>query len=404
MIADSWFGCYGGSLKDWIVPQAMSHPAKFSRKLISRMYAHALEEQWLTPGDLVLDPLCGVALGGTAAVHAGMRWLGVELEPSWAELGRACLEKHRKTWEWMGRSMPEIIQGDARFLLDLLASRGPMAGVVSSPPYVGGGHHPDQTGSWGGLQAEKAIGLGTEEAASYGQTHGQIGRMPEGEISAVITSPPYNLPFSQDHPGTHGGKRGRDRDTEPGRFVRYGDTTGQIEGLPSGDVNAIITSPPYGAASNIAGKPGKPGKPTWKAGGIRNRDPRLGQGYGEHPDQIGDLTHHTYWATMARIYEQCHTLLAPGGHIILVLKPFVRHKAIVDLPGQTCQLLEAVGFRLLHRHRAWLISKEAQRRFDGSEARREYKSFFRRLQERKGSPRIDFEEVICAEKSAASAT
>ena len=105
-----------------------------------------------------------------------------------------------------------------------------------------------------------------------------------------------------------------------------------------------------------------------------------------------------YWESCASIYAQCFALLPPGGHIILVVKPFVRHKVVVDLPGQTCRLLEAVGFRVLHRHRAWLIAKEGQQRFDGGEDRREHKSFFRRLQEGKGSPRIDFEEVICAKR------
>ena len=396
---DSWFGCYGRSLAPWIVPRAFQHPAKFSRKLIERLYAHALEEGWLKPGDLVLDPLAGVCVGGVAAANAGLKWIGVELEDHWAELGHACLEKHRAKWEALGRPLPQIIQGDARGLLELLSPAGQIAGVVSSPPfgeqqygkglalpnahhldghkfgrshgyqkqgdtpgqlaslplgdvqavissppYVSGGHHPDQTGSWGRLQAEKAVGLGTKDAAGYGQIPGQIGRMPEGEISAVVMSPPYE-----------------------------------------------------GAASNIAGNHGKPGKPTWKAGGIRKRDPRLGQGYGEHPDQIGNLTHDTYWSAMAQVYRQCFLVLPPGAHIILVVKPFVRNKAVVDLPGQTCQLLEAVGFRVVHQHRAWLISKEAQRRFDGGEDRREHKSFFRRLQEGKGSPRIDFEEVICGE-------
>ena len=348
------------------------------------------------------DPLCGVAVGGVAATNIGLRWLGVELEAHWADLGRACLEKHRKTWEALGRPLPQIIQGDARGLLELLSPAGQIAGVVSSPPYsdssgaghdgmlertprrtsgkslglgksqsimaktgptpgqlaslplgdlkavissppyVSGGHHPDQTGSWGGRQAEKAVGLGTKEVAGYGLTPDQIGRMPEGEISAVVTSPPYNLPFSQDHPGTKGGKRGRDRESEPSRFVRYGDTPGQLEGLP--------------------------------------------------PE--------TYWSAMAQVYAQCHALLPPGGHILLVVKPFVRNKAIIDLPGQTCQLLEAVGFQVLHQHRAWLISKEAQRRFDGGEDRPGHKSFFRRLSERKGAPPINFEVVICAEKQS----
>ena len=119
------------------------------------------------------------------------------------------------------------------------------------------------------------------------------------------------------------------------------------------------------------------------------------RGYAGSEGQIGEFKAETYWSAMAQVYRQCFLLLPPGAHILLVVKPFVRNKAVVDLPGQTCQLLEAVGFRVLHRHRAWLVAREAQRRFDGGEDQTSHKSFFRRLQEGKGSPRIDFEEVIC---------
>ena len=48
--------------------------------------------------------------------------------------------------------------------------------------------------------------------------------------------------------------------------------------------------------------------------------------------------------------------------------------------------------------KAWLVSQTAQARFDGAEYRREFKSFFRRIQERRGGPKINFECVVCAEK------
>jgi hypothetical protein len=46
-----------------------------------------IEEGWLHPGDLVIDPFGGVALGALDAMRLGLRWRGVELEPKFAELG-----------------------------------------------------------------------------------------------------------------------------------------------------------------------------------------------------------------------------------------------------------------------------------------------------------------------------
>ena len=443
-----WFNCYGRSLAPWIVPQAFQHPAKFSRKLIERLYAHALKERWLKPGDLVLDPLAGVCVGGVAAANAGLKWIGVELEEHWAELGRACLEKHRKTWEALGRPMPQIIQGDARGLLDVLASGGQIAGVVSSPPYAdqavspqGGG--PDQrfnqdykVGRRGNLPRERAragysaivssppfaeqrrgAGLALPDAChldghkfghnlgyqNQGDAPGQLASLPLGDVQAVISSPPYVS--GGHHPDQTGSWGGLQMEKAVGLGTKevagYGLTPDQIGRMPEGEIGAVVMSPPYEASLTPGNK--TPRQPFMTKRGLRNPTP--GSQAGGSPDRysfdkqnIGNMSGETYWSAMAQIYQQCHALLPPGGHIILVVKPFIRNKAICDLPGQTCQLLEAVGFRVLHRHRAWLVAREAQRRFDGGEDRREWKSFFRRLQEGKGSPRIDFECVICAER------
>jgi hypothetical protein len=60
--------------------------------------------------------------------------------------------------------------------------------------------------------------------------------------------------------------------------------------------------------------------------------------------------------------------------------------------------LEAVGFQVFERTRCWLVSEQRAPGLFEAEIvkRRERKSFFRRLQEKKGSPRIDWEEVIWA--------
>jgi len=56
-MSKDWYGLYGEGWGSEIVPEAFSHPAKFSRGLIRRIYEHALEEGWLSEGDTVLHNL-----------------------------------------------------------------------------------------------------------------------------------------------------------------------------------------------------------------------------------------------------------------------------------------------------------------------------------------------------------
>ena len=52
--------------------------------------------------------------------------------------------------------------------------------------------------------------------------------------------------MSQDHSGRGGGDRGH-TPSEPGAFARYGNTPGQLEGLPMTDDGhaVVVSSPPY---------------------------------------------------------------------------------------------------------------------------------------------------------------
>jgi len=44
---DDWTGCYPSNWKGLIIPGAMSHPAKFSSKLIRKIYEHMQAEGWI---------------------------------------------------------------------------------------------------------------------------------------------------------------------------------------------------------------------------------------------------------------------------------------------------------------------------------------------------------------------
>lgn len=90
-------------------------------------------ETYSDPGDLVVDPMCGIATTLVEAAHLGRRAIGVEIEPRWAALARGNVE-HARRQGARGRS--RVICGDARSLTALdRRLRGRVDLLLSSPPY-----------------------------------------------------------------------------------------------------------------------------------------------------------------------------------------------------------------------------------------------------------------------------
>ncbi|GAB2694489.1 hypothetical protein GCM10027089_14990 [Nocardia thraciensis] len=105
------------------------HPAK----MLPAIVTHAIEA-YTQPGDLVLDPMCGIGTTLVEALHAGRRAVGVEYETRWADLARANIELARETGIDLDAA---VYTGDARKLLALLPAelRGQVDLVITSPPY-----------------------------------------------------------------------------------------------------------------------------------------------------------------------------------------------------------------------------------------------------------------------------
>lgn len=111
------------------VADATAHPAK----MLPAVAAHAIDH-YTAPGDLVLDPMCGIGTTLVEAVHAGRRAVGIEYEPHWVDVARANLAlAHTAGVEHDGR----VFHGDARQIASLLPPEylGQAALVVTSPPY-----------------------------------------------------------------------------------------------------------------------------------------------------------------------------------------------------------------------------------------------------------------------------
>jgi len=128
-----------------------------------------------------------------------------------------------------------------------------------------------------------------------------------------------------------------------------------IAKLPHGEISAIITSPPYSDAFN---------EKKHTLSGIARRDPNFRRevgGYGEGNKQIGNLPHgeidaenkgrtETYLSAMLKVYRECWKVLKPGGLMIVIVKNFIRNKQIVPLDQDTIKLCQAVGFQLIDRY------------------------------------------------------
>jgi len=275
-------------------------------------------------------------------------------------------------------------------------------------------------------QTRKTI---TEKEAPDSASKENIGNMPLGEIDIIITSPPYS---EGQHNYKHGLKTLGDNFKGRRAWKERRDIPVQkdnIAKLKHGDVDAIITSPPYSGTrafqdldfmERVAGEQSmrvKRGevKGHYMSEKARKRVfERMRRGSMGSKDNIGNLQHGeigapseinttpsdeeigvmvrrlmkggkpTYLSEMLRIYREMWRVLKLGGIAIIIVKPFVKEKKVVDLPYHTWLLLQAVGFKL---------EKLYKRRL-------QQESFWRVLYKKKHSnvPEIRHEHIIIAKK------
>jgi modification methylase len=106
-----------------------AHPARMLPAIAARAIA-----TYTAPGDLVVDPLCGVGTTLVEAVHLGRDAIGIEYEQHWAGLASGNVAHARAQG---GTGHGEVICGDGRDAASLVdpAARGLVALVLTSPPY-----------------------------------------------------------------------------------------------------------------------------------------------------------------------------------------------------------------------------------------------------------------------------
>ncbi|WP_431958655.1 TRM11 family SAM-dependent methyltransferase [Nocardia lijiangensis] len=110
-------------------PDSTAHPAKMFPAIVAHVVA-----TYTRPGDLVLDPMCGIGTTLVESLHLGRRAVGVEYESRWAELARTNIGLAREAGIDLDAA---VFHGDARKLGDLIPAelRGQASLVITSPPY-----------------------------------------------------------------------------------------------------------------------------------------------------------------------------------------------------------------------------------------------------------------------------
>lgn len=106
------------------------------------------------PGELVVDPLCGIGTTLVEAIHLDRNAVGVEREPGWAALASANLAHAR---DHGARGRAGVVEGDARELPRLLSTAGRR--LLPPNPRRGG--------------------------------RGKVARLGYGLVDLILTSPPY---------------------------------------------------------------------------------------------------------------------------------------------------------------------------------------------------------------------
>lgn len=289
---------------------------------------------------------------------------------------------------------------------------GNLSAAISSPPFAGnsGGR---------GEASRNGIDAALFERHSGGMVGGtgddpdNLAHLPVRGFEAAISSPPYLHPAKTGETREDSWSDGRSRPVGVSQRNNngYGSTSGQLGAMPAGEVDTLpwphyrdewrpaasISSPPFEDQIPSQASPEFHQK---RASIGKNNS--LGRGdYGTTPGQLGQESKETFWAAAKTIIEQVFCLLKPGGVTIWVTKRFVRDGEIVEFSQQWIQLCEAVGFEFLEGFQAMLVKENGQQAtIDGGlvNLRTEKKSFFRRLSEKRGSPRIDWEDVLVLRK------
>jgi len=350
------FGCYKCFLE-----HSIAHPAKMNTLLLE-----FLIDNFTNEGETVLDPMAGSGSTGVVASLHGRNAVCVELEKKFFRWMEKAKEKVERQQTLVAKGRIQNICGDSRKLSELLKEADV---VLTSPPYgetVKAGNPPlkkefnnaveegfscsDRQAGWmrnlrkALKDPDKSAWKGFAEG--YSESKENIGNLPYG-VDAVITSPPYSESHVGDNQRYLSGQLSEEENKQIARSLespnRYGysKNTYNIGNLAHGNVDAVITSPPYseGIGHDSGDKASEEHKERLE---MQRRYTRQMTS----KENISNLKKETYLEAMLQVYAEMFKVLKPNGKAIIVIKPFIRNKQVVDLPYHTWLLLKEAGFKL----------------------------------------------------------
>lgn len=136
------YGLYVKNRGKFNLPRA-THNAPMTPGVAQYILSYGLENGYWKPGDLILDPMAGIATGLAVAMHMGFRVAGIEVEEKHALQARSVLSKTssylKNAGPWVALQVPQealswsIVHGDCRDILPQF--KGTAAAIITSPPY-----------------------------------------------------------------------------------------------------------------------------------------------------------------------------------------------------------------------------------------------------------------------------
>lgn len=292
-------------------------------------------KNFVKDGEIVLDPMAGI--GGT--LIEGMR-----LFPNSLFIG---VELEERFVKWTNASIKKTEKiakedwfmkiGKAICVQGDARELGKIMRVdkiVSSPP-------------WGGQVQHKTNYLGKQKRESgfeYSEDPENIGNKPHGEIDKIITSPP----FGQAQSGGGIAKKGY-----TGNKHSPTDLVGERAYMPEnvGEDKRNISNLPYLEKLIRQKKWNKYYKELAKLPErTYSSRKKLCQDLDKlHQDlDTGNLEQQTYLEAMFLVYQQCFKILRSEGLMILITKDFIRNQKRVRLGEDTIKLCKLAGFEHTH--------------------------------------------------------
>jgi len=167
--------------------ESYKHPAKADYWMMEWIIKNMTAE-----GDVILDPMAGVGRTGVSAILNHRKCIMIEIEEKfieWAKMsmeGISCLVQP---------DMYKIIHGDSRNISGLL-SQEDIGTIVTSPPYPSKEAFRDPEFTLKSTKTnpsprplkDRNYAAGTELSSKDGHN---IGNLPVGNVDVVVTSPPY---------------------------------------------------------------------------------------------------------------------------------------------------------------------------------------------------------------------